>query len=70
MDSDEIRRLLTQSMLDWHNRERGHDVPIFEKWVGSNTNFWCTDWPDSVPGASAELARLVDDVQKNRNRGD
>ena len=41
-----------------------------DEWSGAGLNLWWTDWPDPVMGANAELARLIDDVQKNHNRGD
>lgn len=57
--------LLYLAYLDWLNRSNKED-----EWSGAGLDLWWTDWPDPVMGANAELARLIDDVQKNRNRGD
>jgi len=53
----EIQRLLSESMMAWHDQGDGHDTRIFERprYISRNE-------------LRRELARLIYDVERNRNR--
>jgi hypothetical protein len=61
MDKDKIRLLIEQARLDWLESYSKDDVEPVWRGIGPMIE---------AEMANEELARLVDDVQKNRNRGD
>jgi hypothetical protein len=61
MDKDKIRLLIEQARLDWLESYSKEDAEPVWRGIGPMIE---------AEMAKEELARLVDDVQKNRNRGD